>query len=75
MAEIGNADGSVVFTSLNVDDNQVPDLTGMGARDAIYALENVGLKAKVMGRGKVKRQSVAPGGKFVPGQTVVLELN
>jgi len=70
-----NADGSVAFTSLDVDDNQVPDLTGMGARDAIYALENVGLKAKIMGCGKVKRQSVAPGGKFVQGQTVVLELN
>ena len=39
----------------------VPDVTGMGARDAVYALENCGVKAVVKGRGKVKSQSVHAG--------------
>ena len=39
----------------------VPDVTGMGARDAVYALENCGVKAVVKGRGKVRSQSVAAG--------------
>ncbi len=39
----------------------VPDVTGMGARDAVYALESRGIKAIVKGRGKVKSQSLHAG--------------
>ena len=39
----------------------VPDVTGMGARDAVFLLENIGVKAKVRGRGKVRSQSIAAG--------------
>ena len=37
----------------------VPDVTGMGARDAVYELERRGLKVALVGRGKVKSQSIA----------------
>ena len=39
----------------------VPNLIGMGARDAVYQLEIRGVKARVRGRGKVKSQSVFEG--------------
>ncbi|MBK8700643.1 MAG: transpeptidase family protein [Saprospiraceae bacterium] len=53
-------------TKMIVDDkkiakNAVPDVRGMGARDAMYVLENLGLRVSVIGRGKVIRQSLIPG--------------
>jgi cell division protein FtsI (penicillin-binding protein 3) len=41
--------------------NVVPNLVGMGARDAVYQLESRGVKARVRGRGKVKSQSIYAG--------------
>jgi len=52
----------------------VPDVTGMGARDAVYLLESKGLKVKLAGRGKVVKQSLAPGTKFKRGTLCALEL-
>lgn len=52
----------------------VPDVRGMGARDAVYLLENAGVKVKVAGAGKVKSQSIPPGSK-ARGQTVLIYLN
>ena len=39
----------------------VPDVTGMGARDAVYSLESCGVKTIVRGRGKVRSQSIPAG--------------
>lgn len=39
----------------------VPDVKGMGLRDAIYLLESKGLTVRVKGAGKVVKQSVQPG--------------
>lgn len=52
----------------------VPDLRGMGARDAVQLLCSMGLKARVSGKGQVARQSVAPGTKAAKGHTVTLTL-
>lgn len=41
--------------------NQMPDLTGMSAMDAIAIAQNIGLKVKIIGKGKVIKQSVKPG--------------
>jgi len=38
----------------------VPNVIGMGARDAIYLLENLGLKVELEGYGKVVEQSIPP---------------
>ena len=45
----------------------VPDVYGMGARDAVYLLENCGMKVKLNGRGKVQSQSIAAGTKIKKG--------
>ncbi|MCM1311717.1 MAG: transpeptidase family protein [Bacteroides sp.] len=73
----GQADiegNEVGLTARTFDDKTVPDLTDMGARDAVFAIESRGLKAKVHGVGQVKKQSVAAGTKVVAGQTVAVYL-
>ena len=39
----------------------VPDVSDMGARDAIFMMESRGIKTKIYGRGKVVKQTLAPG--------------
>ena len=53
---------------------EVPDLVGMGLRDAVFYLENAGLKVSVKGTGKVKKQSVRPGTKVSRGTRIELQL-
>jgi len=52
----------------------IPDVTGMTLRDAIYVLENRGLKVSTEGRGRVKKQSQLPGMKIVKGEQIKLIL-
>jgi cell division protein FtsI (penicillin-binding protein 3) len=51
-----------------------PDVTGMGARDAVYQMERRGLKVKVQGRGKVKYQSFPAGKAITDGAECILTL-
>ena len=53
---------------------QVPNVSGLGAREAVALLEAQGLKVRIHGQGRVSRQSVAAGSKVVRGQEVTLEL-
>jgi len=53
----------------------MPNVRGMGLRDAIYLLENLGLKILVRGKGKIITQSVAPGTTLGKGITIILELS
>jgi cell division protein FtsI (penicillin-binding protein 3) len=53
----------------------MPDLRGMPAMDAMTLLENMGMKVKLVGEGKVKKQSVDKGVKLKKKQTIVLELS
>jgi cell division protein FtsI (penicillin-binding protein 3) len=62
-------------TNLEVSKNSMPDVKGMGLKDAIYLLENLSLKVIVQGLGKVKNQSLLAGTTFKKGQTVYLTLN
>jgi cell division protein FtsI (penicillin-binding protein 3) len=56
-------------------ENLVPDVTGMGLRDALYLLENAGMRVRFSGRGTVRRQSIQPGLRISPGSVITLELN
>ncbi len=55
--------------------NKVPDVTGLGLKDAVYLLENMGLKVEAKGRGKVIYQSMAQNADFHKGQSINLQLN
>lgn len=52
----------------------MPDVMGMGARDAVYLLESRGLKVIIKGRGKVHQQSIAYGKPYRRGTRVILEM-
>lgn len=56
-----------------VQQGEVPSVVGMGLRDALFILENLGLKVEVEGAGKVVRQSIRPRTK-VNGQTIKITL-
>lgn len=66
---------NIVMTPTKMTSNSMPDVTGMGARDAVYLLESRGLKVKLNGRGKVRAQSVSYGKEIAPGTTCILTLN
>lgn len=52
----------------------VPDVSGMPLRDALFILENKGLKVNYQGRGRVVGQSILPGEKLIPNTTINLVL-
>lgn len=53
----------------------IPNVEGMGARDAVYLLESRGVKVTLQGRGKVHKQSIAPNTKIKKGMRITLELS
>lgn len=69
-----NGNNSLTLKNHKMPDQSVPDVKGMGARDAVYALESRGLKVKIVGRGKVTTQSLTAGSALVKGQSITLNL-
>lgn len=53
----------------------VPDVIGMGARDALYIMEKSGLMVTLTGSGKVIKQSISPGSHVVKGSRIEIHLN
>ena len=53
----------------------MPDVTGMGLKDAVYLLEQQGVKVWVKGRGRVRVQSIPAGSRINKGQKIVLQLS
>jgi cell division protein FtsI (penicillin-binding protein 3) len=53
----------------------IPNLKGMSGMDAVALLENLKLKVKVIGVGKVKKQSIPAGQPLDRNQTIILELS
>ncbi|MDX5320963.1 MAG: PASTA domain-containing protein, partial [Bacteroidota bacterium] len=54
--------------------NLVPNVVGMSLKDALFLLENAGLKVQAVGTGKIRKQSMAPGSRVYRGATIVIEL-
>lgn len=52
----------------------MPDVRGMGLRDAVYVLEQRGLRVQRKGNGRVQIQSIEPGTPVERGQSVSLTL-
>ena len=65
---------AITWRKNHEDTGLVPDVEGMTLRDAIYILENIGLKVSISGNGRVKRQSLGPGVRASKGRTIELEL-
>ncbi len=65
---------AITLYKISIPRGYVPDVRGMSAEDATYILENLGLKVKINGRGRVFQQSILPKTKLQKGQTIVLTL-
>jgi cell division protein FtsI (penicillin-binding protein 3) len=62
-------------TSSHKRQNTVPNVKGMSGMDAIALLENLGIRVKIKGFGKVKNQSLQAGQNIAKNTTIVLELS
>jgi cell division protein FtsI (penicillin-binding protein 3) len=53
----------------------IPNVKGMSGMDAVALFENLGLKVKIIGIGKVKKQSIQAGETLDKNTTITLELS
>ena len=65
---------AVILQTSESKSGLVPNVIGMGAKDAVYLLESKGLRVQIYGIGKVRSQSITRGSRIVKGQTVTLQL-
>jgi cell division protein FtsI (penicillin-binding protein 3) len=73
---IGSAqDNSIAIQPVLVSAGKMPDVRGMGAKDALYILERKGVKVNIQGLGRVKKQSVSPGTPLRKYQNIQLQLS
>jgi cell division protein FtsI (penicillin-binding protein 3) len=73
--QIKNNTGVLNTTSNSTSGSVTPNVVGMGLKDAVYLLENIGLKVTATGRGRVMNQSLIAGTNFNKNQNIALILN
>ena len=66
---------SVYNDKINSEKKVLPNLKGMAGMDAVALLENLKIKVKIIGTGKVKKQSIQPGEALENIKTITLELS
>jgi cell division protein FtsI (penicillin-binding protein 3) len=64
-----------VVKAKNEEQKQVPDVKGMGLKDALFLLESREIRVATRGTGKVKQQSISPGTIVSKNQKLILDLN
>ena len=67
-------ESTVVIRTLPDEPLRMPDVRGMGLKDAIFILESRGLKVSVTGKGSVRKQSIKAGEPIPRGAKVDLVL-
>lgn len=65
---------NIILKTLDNDNMFVPNLKGMGLKDAVYLVESRGMKVSFSGVGRVKSQSIPAGAKVNKGKSIYLEL-
>lgn len=68
------ARNEVLLKGMPLNTEVVPDLTDMGARDAVYLLEQMGMKVQLEGYGVVQQQSLPYGHIIKKGEKILLRL-
>jgi len=66
---------AMVLSPNNFIQGLVPNAIGMDLKDALFVMENSGLKVNIIGNGKVSKQSLKAGSKYNRGQEITLTLN
>jgi len=70
-----NGQRKVELEPVDQEKGAVPNVTGMGLKDALYLLENAGLRVEIRGSGKVTAQSIPGGTKIGKDQKIIIELS
>ncbi len=65
---------NVQLDEMSLNEKLVPNVKGMGAKDAVFLLEGRGLIVRLNGKGKVTSQNIPPGSTARKGQTITLTL-
>ena len=68
-------DSKTKINPIDIESGKVPDVKNFGAKDAVFLLENAGLKVLLKGRGKVVYQSIKAGTDIKKGMQINLVLN
>lgn len=74
-SKISTGTDTVKVRTVTFNEGLVPNVIGMGLQDALYLLENSGLKVIVKGSGTVKKQSVPNGARIRNHAKITLELS
>ena len=73
--KVSTSKDNVNLTTREIKDHTIPNVKGMGLKDALYLLENAGLKVTYEGTGVVKSQNVLPGTSLKSITTIKLILS
>ena len=73
-ARVNNDGQHLMLAENDFANGIVPDVTGMGLRDALYLLESMGMKVSVVGKGIVRSQSITPGTRIQKGMMITVQL-
>lgn len=65
----------IEYKNRDVITGLMPNVVGMGARDALSLLENHGLKVNIVGCGRVVQQSIQAGARVKAGEKISLQMN
>ena len=66
--------GETHLRAAQITDNIVPNVVGMDITDAVYLLENMGVRTEFVGQGKVKEQSLQAGDTLKANSVIQLKL-
>ena len=64
----------IILSTIEIKEKTVPNVIGMGAKDALYLMRKAGLKPSISGHGKVVSQSIRAGENAKKGSYVLLTL-
>jgi len=64
----------IALKPVEVVENLVPSVIGMGAKDAVYLLEKSGMRVSLSGRGRVTSQSIQPGARIQKNGFISIQL-
>jgi cell division protein FtsI (penicillin-binding protein 3) len=66
---------TIRLAGVKMEKGLIPDVRGMSLRDAIFLLENEGIRVRYNGKGRVRSQSPEHGARYFSGTVVSLEMN
>lgn len=72
---VKSAKGIPTLRPMDLPEYSMPDLSGLGIRDALFLMENKGYKVRYHGVGKVVEQSPKAGTRMKKGRTIYLRLD